>query len=149
VKNLLKDPTFQSYRDTDIARLLQVANSGRGVGDERAQLRNTILECLDPADLRAFIAELPERAEFLAKDKVVCDRRVALGAATTDVRNDLAERIYDIRCKIVHTKAGGGDAGVDLLLPFSKEAEALDHDIDIIQYVARKVLVASGVDTKQ
>lgn len=146
VRNILKDPSFQARRDRDIARILQAAEAGRGVGDERSQLRNTILECVDPAELRAFIAEAPERANFLAKDKTVSDRRIPTSSSSTDIRNELVERIYDIRCKIVHTKVGGGESAVDLLLPFSKEAEALDHDIDVIQYLARRVLVASGVD---
>lgn len=62
------------------------------------------------------------------------------------MRNDIAERIYDIRCKIVHTKdvAESRDQTGNLLLPFSKEAEGLTFDIELIQYVARQVLIASS-----
>lgn len=33
---------------------------------------------------------------------------------------------------------------VELLLPFSKEAELLFHDIELMQYVSRKVLIAGA-----
>lgn len=56
----------------------------------------------------------------------------------------MAERIYDIRCKIVHTKAGGSEGGVELLLPFSKEAELLYLDIELIQYVAQQTLISAS-----
>lgn len=62
-----------------------------------------------------------------------------------DLRNDVADRIYDIRCKIVHTKAGVDDSSFELLLPFSKDAEQLHHDIELIRFIARSVLVAASV----
>jgi hypothetical protein len=37
---------------------------------------------------------------------------------------------------------------VELLLPFSKEAELLSFDIELIQYVAQKVLIATSSQLK-
>lgn len=56
----------------------------------------------------------------------------------------MSKRIYEIRCKIVHTKADARDPEVELLLPFSKEADLLQFDIDLIQYVAQQVLIAGS-----
>jgi hypothetical protein len=58
-----------------------------------------------------------------------------------DICSQVADRIYDIRCKIVHTKGDEKDGDIELLLPYSKEAEKLGHDIDLVRFVAQKVLV--------
>ena len=49
-----------------------------------------------------------------------------------------------IRCKVVHTKSGAKDGELELLLPFSKEAGMLQYDIDLLQFIARKVLIAAS-----
>ena len=146
VRNILKDPSFSPHRDTDINRLLSAIGPayGRGFGGELSQLRATLQECIDPDELRRFLSEVPERADFCAKSKVVTEKRLPLANPAADLRNDVADRIYELRCKIVHTKAADSDMGVDLLLPFSREAESLDHDIDLIQFIARRVLIASS-----
>jgi len=85
-----------------------------------------------------------ERKEFLsAQTKSLTSMRIPINKPRADLRNEVADRIYDIRCKIVHTK-GGGEGELELLLPFSKEAELLYYDIELIQYVARQVLIAAS-----
>ncbi|OJY04249.1 MAG: hypothetical protein BGP04_02195 [Rhizobiales bacterium 62-17] len=56
----------------------------------------------------------------------------------------MADRIYDIRCKIVHTKNEHADGEFPMILPFSEDADYLLHDIDLVEFVARSVLVASS-----
>jgi hypothetical protein len=53
----------------------------------------------------------------------------------------VASRIYDLRCRIVHTK---DDAEIELLLPFSTDLAHIKYDIDLVEFLARKVLIASG-----
>lgn len=146
VRNILKDPSFSAHKDIDVNRLLSAVGPGysRGFGGEQSQLRATLQECIDPDQLRQYVCEVPERSEFFAKSKVVTDKRLSITNANADLRNDVADRVYDLRCKIVHAKAAETEGGVDLLLPFSREAESLDHDIDLIQFLARRVLIASS-----
>lgn len=64
-----------------------------------------------------------------------------------DICSDAAELIYDIRCKIVHTKQDG--AGEErLLLPLSPEADLLQRNIDLIQFLAQKAIVAASTPIK-
>lgn len=146
---LLKDPTFRADRDSDVAKLLQaifVSRSG-GVGDERTQLRATINECLSAEEVRAFFEDDEDlKAYFSAKPKTGGVHRIPLGNATADLRNDVADRIYNIRCRIVHTKDGEqhGSGGGAMILPFSEEADFLIFDIELAQFVARKVLIATS-----
>lgn len=146
VRNIVKDESFNPHKDTDIARILNVVKmpSNRGFGDERSQLRATLQECVDPDDLRQFLISNEERRKFFqSKQKGLTDKQINLTNSESDLRHDIADRVYDIRCKIVHTKADENDE-YTLLLPYSKEAELLFHDIDLLQYIARRVLFASS-----
>lgn len=146
IRAVLKDPTFRYDRDADIGRVLSIlSGTGRGFGDERSQLRATLNACLNPSDLRIFFEEDEERIEFFSsKQKGLTDYKIPLATKDADLRIPVADLIYDIRCKIVHTKGESSDGEVELLLPFSKEAELLFYDIELIQYVARNVLVAAS-----
>lgn len=146
VRNVLKNPIFRPDRDADITKILAAAKAnGSGYGDERSQLRATLAECIEPSALRQWFNEVPERAEFFSKKvEGLTEHRISIRNPTADLREEVAERIYDIRCKIVHTKATGRDGEVDLLLPFSKEAELLYNDIDLMQFCAREVLVSAS-----
>jgi hypothetical protein len=145
IKNLLKDPTFRADRDADVTRILTSLDPAgrRAFGDERGQLHATIIECVDAQELRDFIeAEDGIKQFFSTKTKGLTDVRLPVNTSEADLRQTAAERIYDIRCKIVHTKGTADE--VELLLPFSKEAAMLGYDIELVQFIARKVLVAAS-----
>lgn len=147
IQAILKDPTFRSDRDTDLGRILGAIQTNRtgGFGDERSQLKATLIECVDADSLRRFITENEERSLFLSsKAKGLTDQKLPIANLSLDLRNEVAERIYSIRCKIVHTKTDSRDGEVELLLPFSKEAELLHHDISLIEYVAQQVLISAS-----
>ena len=146
IQSLLKSPTFRMDSDADIGKLLSaISGRGRGYGDERSQLRATLNSCIDSADLRKFLTDVVERSEFFsAKQKGLTNLKISISSKEADLRNDVAELIYDIRCKIVHTKSEGQEGDIDLLLPFSKEAELLFHDIELLQYLARQVLISAS-----
>lgn len=150
VRNVLKSPAFRADRDADLARILLAAkSSGSGFGDERAQLRATLNECLEPGALRDWFGESPGRAEYFSKKtEGLTSQRIGVASPNADLRNDVADRVYDIRCKIVHTKSGGRDGEVELLLPYSKEAELLYSDIDLIQFCVREVLISASTASR-
>ena len=147
LKGILKDPGFRGERDADLGRLLTaiyVSRSG-AFGDERSQLRATLLECIDAEAIRQFITVDSVRSDFLSsKVKGLCDHKIPTANPTADLRADVAERIYEIRCKIVHTKTDAKNSEFELLLPFSKEAEQLAYDIELVQFVAQQVLIAAS-----
>lgn len=146
LRAILKDPTFRLDRDADIGRLLStVTTRGRGFGDERSQLRATLQACIDPSELRTHLTDLDEKKEFFShKQKGLTSHKLPIANEETDLRNDVADLIYDIRCKIVHTKGEGHEGETELLLPFSKEAELLLFDIELLQFIARKALIAAS-----
>lgn len=147
VSHVLKDPTFDKSKDTDIIRLISSVTQGSrsGFGDERSQLKATINECVSEQELRKFIETKPYLKKFYSsKDKKISSCIIPVMNPSEDLRSKVGERIYDIRCKIAHTKSGENKEGVELLLPFSKEAEMLNYDIELLQFIARQVIIESS-----
>ena len=147
IKNLLKDPTFDRNSDKNIAKILEIVKvtaKGKAIGDERSQIRATIISCVDIIELNSFFNDFQDRRDFFddqKKGKSLVSQKISFNRKDHDIRLDVASRIYDLRCRIVHTKE---DNESELLLPFSQELALIKFDIDLIEFIARKVLIASG-----
>lgn len=147
VASIVKNPTFRTTNDDDLDRLVTAIRSTRGsaFGDERSQMRAVIAECVSADELRGYIDEDSNRRDhFAGKSKGHKYHKVPIENKNADLRNDVSDRLYDIRCKIVHTKNGFEDGNPQTLIPFSEEADYLEKDIDLMEFVAKMVLVASS-----
>jgi hypothetical protein len=146
LRNELLDPRFRPDDDNNLVRVINLASgTGRGFISEREQLRSTIGGCVTESHIREFI----EGSEFLSEhfsgqQKIKDVARVNLADKGGDLLTSVSNRVYDIRCRIVHAKEDGGTSAVDLLLPSSREAEALGADIELIKFLAQKVLIAGA-----
>ncbi|NQT11919.1 MAG: hypothetical protein HQ582_04165 [Planctomycetes bacterium] len=150
IRQVLKDPTFRADRDTDLTRVLTSLGTGsRGITDERSMLRSTIRECISETEIRQYFEGSEDRKRFFsAKARGLTDCKIPVGNSGADLRGAVADRIYDLRCKIVHTKTGPGDDSVELLLPYSKGEQLLVHDIALLRFVAQQVLIAGSSDLR-
>jgi hypothetical protein len=150
IKNVLKDPLFDGTKDSDINLILNTVEGRKGfLIEERKQLRATLEQCVDPVALRDFLNETEQRKTYYTSEfKKICDKRINLSDDSLVVEQT-ADRIYDLRCKVVHTKNLDGSEEGAMILPFSKEAELLVDDVDLIKFLARKVLVASSIPFKR
>ena len=150
VRSIIKNPSFREERDLDIGRILTSLRSGlSGFGNELSQLKATLQECIDQNELRKFVTADPEREKFFSsKQKTLTHYQIPIANSTADLRNHVADRIYDIRCKIVHTKSDRPEGEVRPILPFSRSADLLYHDIELIQYIARQVLVFASTSLR-
>lgn len=151
VRNLVKDPRFDSENGTDISRIIELVAGGtvkRGFGDEKSQLAVAVKACMTDQDLRDFADENEDRKAFLSTKagSKLSKYRISLDKADADITGEVAARIYDIRCRVVHSKEAGGDQGV--LLPGSSEARSLRHDLDLLEFVARKFIIAGSRSVK-
>ena len=104
-------------------------------------LKATIKGCVQPEDIKSFFEEKSRLKFFRNYDKW---KDITTKASPIreqgDIINDTAIRIYDIRCKIVHTKNLDSSNETKFILPFSKEAQKLGYDIELVKFIARKVL---------
>lgn len=146
IRAILKHPTFRVDRDVDLSKVIAaLRGSKHGATSERDQLRATLKECLSQEDTKAFLEADSDRAtHFLAKSKGVTGCLINPENRQNDLAYQVAERIYDIRCKIVHTKGDSDYGELELLLPYSPEAERMHYEIDLARFVARHVLIASS-----
>jgi hypothetical protein len=144
---IVKDPRFSPHRDRDIGRLLGAAigDGRRAGGNEREQLKATIRACIGADEITEFVEAAPARTTFFADRRSTLTKcTISLKDQATDPRDAAANRIYDLRCKIVHTKDAAGQGEVELLLPNSPEARLLHEDIALLQLIATRVIVASS-----
>ena len=149
---MLKDPSFENNIDGNINRLIAMIKPYIGKGgysDEKSSLKATLKNCLAPEELRSFIKEDEARNKFFTTKEewnMIASLNIFNENPKTeqDIVDSTALRIYEIRCKIVHTKSPELDTQGEPLLPFSKEAQKLHFDIELIKFVSRKVLIASG-----
>ncbi|GAB3474612.1 hypothetical protein [Amycolatopsis cihanbeyliensis] len=120
-----------------------------GVNDSLRAERNKLAAVIDDAVTEVQITGFLRGSHVL---KTLNDQQVIRGVRTlaTDpsgnptpgrnYRQDLSERIYDIRCRIVHVKESDGGKNSDPLLPYGQEARDLGADIAVIRFLAERVL---------
>ncbi|NIH76705.1 hypothetical protein IR196_12020 [Brucella anthropi] len=142
---LLKDPLFRADRDADITRVVStIKSSGSGArGSERDQIKATIKECISARDLRDFIESDDDRSKFFFSKKTPLSK-VRLHNNSSDLRDDISELVYEIRCKIVHTKNDEGEESTTILLPFSQEAELLKPYLELMRFLSQRILIAAS-----
>ena len=147
IQSLIKDPRFNANRDADISKIIstiKLSSGGKSFGSERDQIKSTIKACTDNAELLAFFNSDENRYNFYSenKGKDISSQKIYVNNETADFITEVSERIYEIRCRIVHSKASEGD--FDVLLPYSSEVKKLNFDLELIEFISRKVLIASS-----
>lgn len=55
---------------------------------------------------------------------------------TRTLPTQLADRIYKLRCRIVHSKAAGGAIGIEPLFPTDDEVNLISPDLELVRLVA-------------
>ena len=63
-----------------------------------------------------------KKSLFSSKTKGLTDHKLPIFNTAIDLRNEIAERIHGIKCKIVHTTNNNSEGDVELV-PFSIEAD--------------------------
>jgi len=143
IKNFLKDPEFNVDEDNDITKIVTCVSGklGRHVS-ENDLLRDTIRECASEEELVSEVGSEPLKDYFKKEYKTVSQYKVSQDSGDKDIREQLADRIYDIRCRIVHAKE---DDKRGRIMPFTKEEELLRRfDLPLIETIANKVLIANS-----
>lgn len=150
LRSLMLRDEFDSSDIRDVTRIVDhvVAKTRRrGYGSEREQLQTVITECVDQRSLRMLLTDHrydgvalwdhlanPERLRWV---KVLDVTR----RNNRDFRPTLANRIYDIRNRIVHAKESFDE---EPIFPFSEESKALGPEIEVLRYIAAAVLIKSA-----
>lgn len=144
IKNLFFDPSFNIDKEKDLNRILVVLESSSpNITDERSQLYATLEECVGSSELIDFFSPKKTHEFFLKKNKEITEVIIPLNDKKPDIIKSVASRVYDIRCRIVHTKDLSGSTKP--LLPNSPGAENLNDDIKLLEFLAKKVIIAASM----
>jgi len=102
---------------------------------EEKQLRDTIKGILSLDEFNSVIFTKKVKEYFHQDYRLVSRKILDANNKKYDLLNQFSDRIYDIRCKIVHTKKA------DKILPFTIEEELLEnYDLKMLERVIDKVL---------
>jgi len=148
---VLKDGVCEVSDENDIVkRGVHVSrNAGRPIL-EKDLLCSTVRGCISREELMSRLGNpllemYFDNASGVSKSgmyKTVSQFGVSWDDQRKDIREQLAERIYDIRCKIVHTKEGDKRGRI---LPFTEEENLLQmFDLAMIAGLADNVLIANS-----
>jgi hypothetical protein len=147
VQQTLRSPRFDPADEVSVLRLIEAIKPTMRFGvPEKEQLRATVRRCLDGETVREFITSTDRAREHFCHKSQTVPGLLPLRpeTSTPDIRDQVADRIYDIRCRIVHTKSDGGESGVELLLPTGPEARSLGPDIELVRLAAQEALIAGA-----
>lgn len=147
IQSLIKDPRFNPNKDADISKIIstvKISSSGKSFGSEREQLKSTLTASTNNNELHDFFKSDENRFNFYAenKGKSIAKQKISVKNDTSDFLTEVSERIYEIRCRIVHSKASEGN--FEVLLPYSSEVKELNYDIELIEFLSRRVLITSS-----
>ncbi|MFC9473072.1 hypothetical protein ACFTS5_12895 [Nocardia sp. NPDC056952] len=145
IRRHMKNPSFAANNTAEINRLIDLTRDAhRGVRGERAQLLIALHACIGESSLRQILEQKSVKDELCAKKqklKGVAALRLGEG---DDIFEQVASRIYSIRCRIVHTKEGADGTEFDLLLPNDDESGNLGADIQLVRALAQHAMIHGG-----
>lgn len=152
IRNILKDPNFNAQNDKEIAKVLNIVkfNTSAGAfGNELSQLKATIKHCIDLSHIRSWLQEPQERDDHFRSKNAKRLSEYTINSKVEDeaLLDQIVQRIYNIRCRIVHTK--GIDGNLDVLHPQAKELAFIEYDIELANFITHRVMISSSQTVAQ
>jgi hypothetical protein len=147
IRDRLEDPSFDINDSVGLSQFLASdRRGGRANQNEREQVKLTVQACVPGESIAGFLQSNREVAEFVSNgDRPMGARRVDLKEGPHRLPSQVADRIYDLRCRIVHAKGDTLDRSDRPLLPTSSEASQLQADLLLIRFVAQQVLRSASI----
>lgn len=158
VQTMMKNPVFNKHSENDVAGLIAAIRKllpNVPSGNEASQLKITIDGSVCEEELKSFILA-DEGLKYAVSKKhhihslsptYLLEEKNDTVEFVNNLKDQVGQRIYGIRCSIVHSKVEW-KYETKTILPFSKEAAMLGPDIRLVSFVAKSVLIASSKPLK-
>ncbi len=143
IQILMRNPRFNSGNSKYIGQVIDLSGPAHlGVKGEKEQLESTIRGCVTPERLREIL-QMPsiENGVCGKSQKIAKLRPINIAAGEDDLFKTIANRIYDIRCRIVHTKESSESNELELLLPTDDEVKHLGPEIALVKCLAQEAVI--------
>jgi hypothetical protein len=141
IRGELKDPTFDRDNDECVLRIIGTIERGSRL-TEADQLRTLVRDYARRDRLEEFFA-IDWGNHFTKLGPIYGAEPINLENRSKDLCDQISDRIYRIRNRIVHAKDDPRYEDARVLLPRSQEAEALGPDIELVRLLATEAILAA------
>jgi hypothetical protein len=138
IKRELLDPGFDEQSEASLLRLIKAAE-GPIVATEPNQLRIVVNEYVRVSQLEEFFGR-DWGDHFTREGPIKGVAHINMKSASSSLSDQVAERVYQIRNRIVHAKDDPRFGGARVLLPGSAESNALTPDVLLIRLLATEAI---------
>lgn len=140
----LRSPAFDPFRDEDVLKAVQLATSaGKGFGSEEEQLLTTLRAITSPEEV-VDLATMSRLKGQLEDRKCELTNKALKFSAGDELMPQLAQRIYDIRCRIVHSKSASQRDSGPGLLPGTHHDDLVRNELPLMEFLAQQALVSAA-----
>jgi hypothetical protein len=146
IRTRLEDPSFDINDSIVLSQFLSPdRRGGRAHLTEREQVRLTMQACVTSESIKEFLESNEEVAVVVsAENRPLGAHSVRLKDGQAHLLVQVADRIYDLRCRIVHAKGDALETNRPLL-PTSAEVRQLQPDLLLIRFVTQQVLRSASI----
>ncbi|WP_157357240.1 hypothetical protein [Amycolatopsis nigrescens] len=147
VRREIVDPWFSISDDDSIMRILSTVENSVNA-PESTQIATLLTHSVRETTLIDFFSKDEAATHFSRSGPISGVEWINTKNANRSIAAQVAERIYKIRNRIVHAKDDPKYSDVRVLLPNSREAYALQPDIDLVRLLAIEVVTDSQVERR-
>jgi hypothetical protein len=138
MRHELRNPVFDEASDASMLRLVEAAR-GSIAAAEPHQLRMVINEYVKTCRLEEFFGRGWE-GYFSPQGPIKGVPQISMRDKSQSLQDQVAERVYRIRNRIVHAKNDPRLGNARVLLPRSSEANALTPDVLLVRLLATEAI---------
>jgi hypothetical protein len=141
IRHELRDPMFDERNDSCLMRVVSATERSVNL-PEIGQLRILVNEYARVDRLTEFFQQ-DWGDHFKRQGPIKAVEPINLSNTSKSICEQAADRIYQIRNRIVHAKDDPRYEDARVLLPRSSEAEALGPDVQLVRLVATEAILAA------
>lgn len=145
IRRALHSPLFNLSDDEDVLSLVGVLGR-QSSKSERESFVELVADSVGSERITNWLTQLERSVpdHFTKRGPIKHVTTLSSKDTSRDIVKQVANRIYDIRCRVVHSKAGGGKEGIEAIFPGDREANAMQPDLELLRVVAIEVISAFG-----
>jgi hypothetical protein len=139
----ISTPSFSPSNTDQLHELITLMRDHDKARNEREMLKAVITEYFVHTEVKRWVTKHEaDNGTYFTSTQDLFGTRKKLNPSPETVIDDVVDRIYHIRCALVHNKDGGGA----VFEPYSQHDEIVSKEIPLIRYIAEQMIVRSGTD---
>ncbi|WP_194819300.1 hypothetical protein [Nocardia sp. XZ_19_385] len=145
IRRELRDPQFQDS-DKGIMRIISAAEGGSRA-TEGEQISTLLEDAVREGNLVEFFQREGYEHHFSKRGPISGVEHIILKNASKPLVRQVADRVYQLRNRIVHAKDDPKYDNLKFLLPRGLESDSLGPDLDLVRTLATEVITDSQLQS--